>query len=362
MPLSRRSFVAGAAAAPLALHALQAQPPERPWRLGVTLAGPEFGVGKEFSNLAPGRLGREYTYNSEATTAYFCKQGLKLLRIPVRWERMQPQLGQALDRAELDRLRTAVAWGAKHGGQVIIDVHNFARYCLGRPAGVRECIIDEKIDGNIPVTRQHFADLWARLAAAFKDEAAVAAYGLMNEPHHLGASDWKAISQAAVDALRPHDPRRLILVPGEDWSSAMRWPGANGPRAWVRDPNDNVAYEAHCYFDRDNSGTYKQTYQDEAKADANLGTRGVERLRPFVAWCRENKVRGYLGEFGCPADPEWLRVLAAFLRELRGAGMPGLWWAAGEWWGEYPLSLQPKQNYRQPAGQLATLLDALAGK
>src|SRR5262245_32279522 len=128
MSLSRRAFVAGTATAPFALPSLAlGQAGEgAPW-LGVSLAGPEFGTHKAgFSNLSPGIFDRDYTFNHEPTSAYFCKQGLRLLRIPVRWERLQPRLGQALNGVELARLRTAVGWAGKNGGQAIIDVHNSA--------------------------------------------------------------------------------------------------------------------------------------------------------------------------------------------------------------------------------------------
>lgn len=364
MVISRRSFVSttatSALAGPLLAPAKEAEPTPR---LGVSLAGPEFGTQRAgFSNLAPGVFGRDYTYNHEATTSYFCKQGLKLLRIPIRWERIQPKLGQGLDAAELERLRTAIGWARTNGGEVVIDVHNYGRYFLGRDSGVRECIIDEVVDGATLVSRQNFADLWDRLADAFKEDTTVAAYGLMNEPHDMGKSNWKEISQAAIDAVRGQDRKKLILVAGDDWSSAPRWARANGPWAWVKDPADNVAYEAHCYFDRDGSGQYKMSYQAERDADVSLDGRGVERLVPFVGWCRVNRVRGFLGEFGCPADPGWLKLLADFLKALRQAGIDGCWWAAGEWWKDYPLSLQPTDDFRKPAGQLPTLLGALAGK
>ena len=64
-----------------------------------------------------------------------------------------------------------------------------------------------------------------------------------------------------------------------------------------------------------------------------------------------------------PGQPAGNRlVLAGFLTALRQAGMDGCWWAAGEWWKDYPRSLQPTDDFRTPAGQLATLRIALADK
>jgi endoglucanase len=358
--MSRRVFlgkqigtVAALAAAPgLSAPGQSAPPRER----GVSLAGPEFGVGSDFSNAKRGKFGRAYTYNTERTVAYFCERGIRLLRLPLRWERLQPQLGEALDNSELGRVKTFVGWARKHGGKVILDIHNYARYRIERNGRGREMMIDERDRGETPVTRMHFADLWTRLSGAFHDEPAVYAYGLMNEPHDLGRSDWKAISQAAVTAIRRDSDKKRILIAGDSWSNAPRFTEINGPKPWIKDPAGNVAYEAHCYFDHDFSGRYGLTYEAEQARDPKLESRGRDRLRPFVRWCQTNRVAGFLGEFGIPPDPRWQSVLAGFLEELDRAGMESCYWAAGEWWGDYPLSIQPRRNYQQAAPQLRTLI------
>ncbi len=63
---------------------------------GVNLAGAEFGE----DNL-PGVYGRDYTYNSEATFRYFAAKGLNLIRLCLRWERLQPLLLGPLDAENL---------------------------------------------------------------------------------------------------------------------------------------------------------------------------------------------------------------------------------------------------------------------
>jgi endoglucanase len=326
-------------------------------RRGVSLSGAEFGADKaDFSNENPGVFDKDYTYNSERTTAYFCDQQLRLLRLPFRWERLQPRLGEALDETELKRLKTAVAWARNHRGEVILDVHNYGRYCLLRNGRKCECVIDERVGRSVAVTRQHFAELWRRLSREFHDEPAIYAYGLMNEPHDMGSSDWKAISQAAVDAIRGEKDDKLILVAGDHWSNAHRFAEFNGARAWIKDPANQIAYEAHCYFDHDFSGQYKQGYDKELADDPKTENRSEDRLMPFVRWCRSNRVRGFLGEYGIPAsDERWQKLLSRFLRMLDDADMDSCYWAAGEWWGDYPLSIQPRRDFEQDAPQMRLL-------
>ena len=61
----------------------------------------------------------------------------------------------------------------------------------------------------------HFASLWTNLSTAFKANAGVAGYGLMNEPVGMaGPVAWEQASQAAVTAIRNNGDTKLVLVPG----------------------------------------------------------------------------------------------------------------------------------------------------
>lgn len=365
MVVNRRTILRGAAAGlaasavsvPASGQAHEQPAASKPPRRGVNISGAEFGERPEFSNANPGVFGRDYTYNSERTVAYFAEQGITLLRVPFRWERIQPRLSMPLDTAELDRLVKFVGWAKAHAATVVLDVQNFGRYRLrwdGKPTDV---IIDQAFGAERPVTREHFADLWGRLSAAFRDEPVVEAYGLMNEPHDMGDSDWKGISQTALDAIRATGDKKLVFIPGESYSNSDRFAEINGPLPWIKDPANNVAYEAHCYFDSNYSGTYAQSYDAELAKDKNLAIRGIRRLIQFAGWCSANGVRGFLGEFGVPGDdPRWLELLDHFLHALDRTGMDGCWWAAGEWWGDYKLSIQPRENFQNPAPQLAHLV------
>jgi uncharacterized protein (TIGR03437 family) len=183
----------------------------------------------------------------------------------------------------------------------------------------------------------------------------------MNEPHDMGSANWKAISQLVLDAIRANQDDKLILIPGDSWSSANRWVITHGPTAWIRDPANNFAYEAHQYFDRDESGTYAASYDSELARDPNLANVGRTRVSRFIDWCRSNNVRGIVDEYGIPGnDPRWATVLENFLAALDAAGMDGAYWAAGEWWGSYPLSVQPEGNFTLDRPQMP-ILTAHAG-
>ena len=312
---------------------------------GVNIAGAEFGEG-----TLPGELDRHYTFNSEPTFAYFPEQGLPLLRVPIRWERIQPELFGPLDANYLFRLTENITWARNHGGRVIIDVHNYGRYKINGS----EFILDTRYNGEIRVPSEALSDLWVRLAAEFGDNPGVYGYGLMNEPHDMGPVDWKAISQEVVTAIRNTGDTKAIFIGGDSWSSAERWVLIHGADSWINDPADNFYYEAHLYFDEDASGRYFLSYDQERARNPNLDQIGPERLHPFRTWCANNEVRCFVGEYGIPNnDDRWLTVLDNLLTAMDQANMAGTYWAAGDWWGGYALSVQPENG--EPKRQLATL-------
>lgn len=239
---------------------------------GINVAGAEFAFPADassstYSNVNPGVYGTHWTYPSEATLRYLASRGITTVRLPIRWERVQPQLGGALDTAELRRLTDTLAQARDAGLGVIVDVHNYAGYYLhDGTKGVRRSI------GSAEVTNARFTDLWLRLSRALRSHNAVAGYGLMNEPVGMigGAPAWETASQAAVDAIRGDGDTTLILVPGYEWSGAQRWSSVH-PKAWITDPAGNHRYEAHHYFDRDNSSRYLRSYRDEVINAASRG-------------------------------------------------------------------------------------------
>ncbi|WP_144018783.1 glycoside hydrolase family 5 protein [Demequina sp. NBRC 110056] len=231
-------------------------------RHGVNLAGLEFGTGGAFSNETPGELGVDYFAEPVASYAWLAQRGIDLVRLPVRWERLQPALDGELDAGQVEIVTAQLDAAAAAGIEVILDLHNYGAYVTPHGAALL---------GSEWLTEDQFVDVWLRLADAWGDHPAVVGYGLMNEPHDIGgdsataAATWESVSQAAVDALRAAGDERLILVAGYDWSSLARWAGTH-PTGWIDDPADAFRYEAHHYWDQHGAGEYSQSYADELAA------------------------------------------------------------------------------------------------
>src|SRR5215471_7161474 len=111
--------------------------PVAPYRRGVNVCGAEFG-----ETHLPGTQGRDYTFNSEATFRYFAEKGLGLIRLPLQWERLQHTPGGPLDAAYLAGVESNVAWAKAHGAEIILEVHNFARYSVPAGGSLETYVID----------------------------------------------------------------------------------------------------------------------------------------------------------------------------------------------------------------------------
>ncbi|MDD4922388.1 MAG: glycoside hydrolase family 5 protein [Bacteroidales bacterium] len=297
---------------------------------GLNLAGGEFGK-------AAGVYGKNYTYPTTESLDHARTNGFKLIRMPFLWERIQPVLGGNLDVLEVDRIREVLSNARSRGLLVILDMHNYCRRTINGKS---------KLINSSEVSLEKIADAWMKIAEVFKDEENIWGYGLMNEPHDMASKeDWFNIAQAVITKIRIVDTKTTILVGGDRWSSAEKWPQYSNNLKYLVDPSNNIIFEAHVYFDKNGSGKYKGTYEEEKTTPMT----GVLRVTPFVRWLKKNKLKGFIGEYGVPDDdPRWLVTLDNFLDYLKKNNVNGTYWAAGSKWGKYRLSVESRDGIERP--------------
>jgi endoglucanase len=305
---------------------------------GVNLAGGEFGGLQAI-------YGKDYFYPDRAQMAAFRAAGMNVFRLPVRWERVQPSLGEPLSKAEMTRIDAVVANATAMGASVIIDIHNYARYA-------RQPI------GSPSVPPAMLRDLWVRLAQRYRGNDRVI-FGLMNEPVKIGATAWAAAASDALIGIRSTGAQNLVLVPGAYWSGAHSWTSnagrlvSNGQAlAGLRDPANNMAFDFHQYFDPNSSGATDRCIAPEM---------AEKRLAVATSWLRVTGNRGMLTEFGVGRSPECAVVLKTALEHLAANPEWIGWtiWASSAWFGSYHFNLYPAQS--PPPPQLETLRPWLVG-
>lgn len=296
---------------------------------GVNISGAEFG-----ENNLPGVIKTNYIYPQDLETYnYFSSKRITLIRLPIRWERVQNHAYGNLSSPDIMQIQNVLKIAEKNHMQVIIDLHNFGRY-YGSPL-TKE-------------TSNMLSDVWTKLALQFRNFPGLYGYELMNEPHDLpgGSNSWAKIAQDVTLAIRIVDHKSAILIPGYNWQNAQNW-STNNSHILISDPYKNVIYSSHIYFD----STYQGIYKKDFDSDNRTINDGVNYSNNFRDWLLKHHARGMFTEFGVPDnDPRWLTTMDLFLQaNTSNPNIVGsIYWSSGPWWNNYPLSIQPKNGQDRP--------------
>lgn len=314
--------------------------PKIPAPFGTNLSGGEFS----FSGTAS-----DWRYPRTQELDYLASKGFKLIRLPFLWERVQPTLNGALDEESLSHLKNIV-WAARTRGMwVLLDLHNYNRRRTKNP----DNSITDQIIGSSGVPISTIQDFWTKMAAEFKNFDNIYAHGIMNEPYSIPRDiPWVNTAQAIIDAIRTEDTQNTIMVGGDSYSSASSWPTVSDNLRKLKDPSNNLMFEAHSYFDKNSSGEYASYVADGATAQT-----AVNRVNPFVEWLKKYNLRGFMGEYGIPNNPNantdkadaadnslWNTVLNNGLQHLSANGVNGTYWSYGSSWDTYKLSVMPNAD------------------
>ncbi|MBX3016895.1 MAG: glycoside hydrolase family 5 protein [Bdellovibrionaceae bacterium] len=287
---------------------------------GVNLSGGEYNEGKPNAQLFT-----DYVFPNQSQMKYYADKGLKVIRLPFDGNRLQPTRNGALDTTELGHLRDVVNAARSEGLIVILDPHNYGKL---RMANGNEGLIG--IAGE--VSNAEFADFWARVAVAFKNDANVW-FGIMNEPFVQTASYWQQSAAAAVAAIRATGAKHKVLVPGTSWTGGHSWISSGNAQVWEGFQDSNFAIEIHQYLDSDSSGTSATCIADSH-----------QRLNGVTAWARAQGVQLFLGEIGwstnalCMSEGD---AVMALLTTNRDVWLGYSYWSGGPWLGSYMFTIEP---------------------
>jgi endoglucanase len=294
--------------------------------IGLNIAGAEFT-----SHVLPGQLNKHYFFPKNSHLQYWAERGIRNIRFPIKWERLQPRLNGAFDpfyAAQIDKL---LADAAKHDMDVILDVHNYGRYRGG-------------VVGTKDVPLASYQNLLERMAQRWGKHPALYGYDIMNEPYGLADQYWPKAAQAGINGVRKFDRDNIIFIEGASYSSAARWPRYADQLLDLKDPADNIVFSAHVYLDKDASGRYIGS--PGKNFDTNVG---VKRVTPFIEWLKKNGKRGHIGEIGVPPhDALYLEAMNRTLAHLQKHCIPVAYFAAGPAWGNHFLSVEPKDGKEKP--------------
>lgn len=296
-------------------------------QLGIVLSGGEFTPG--------GQYGQNYGYPGPESIDYYADKGMKIVRMPFTWERVQPKMFGELDPLEMSRLDAAVNHCISRGQTVGIDVHN-GGYLNG------------KLIGGSEVSDEAFADLWARLAANYFDRQDSTILMLMSEPYDQCARQWIKTANKAIQAIRRTGAKQIIVVPGSYYDGGWTWAKSDNQKivgGGVVDPLNNYMFEIHQYMDGNGAGGTSEI--------AYWPTIGADRLADVTNWARAKGHKLFLGEFASADDAasmEGLRYMVRYVMENSDVWKYATWWGGGDRWMGAMFALDPL-DYKNPVDQ-----------
>jgi endoglucanase len=299
---------------------------------GVNISGGEFGK-------LPGVLGYQYKYPTNGDIDYFAGQGFKVIRVPFRWQRLQPVPFGPLSEPDRVSLQKVVAYANARGLTVVIDMHDYAARIVSTAAA--------RI-GTAELPAAALTDAWVKVGADYRGNDKVWV-GLMNEPSGLPIADWWKVAQEVVTQIRKKGVNNKLLVPGGSWTGAYSWiksGNATYAEQFV-DPGKNYAFEVHQYFDSDSSGTH---------IPCSVGS--ASRVDAVLNWAVSRKVKLFFGEMAASSDPQCAIEYPAALTKLNSSPAVIAWtaWGGGYSWATtYMFRLNPLTADNNPTAHMLLL-------
>jgi endoglucanase len=143
----------------------------------------------------------------------------------------------------LEWLDQNVTWARQHEMRLILDMHTPIGGFWLDPTSDQ---VSFDIWSN-PRLQQQNADLWRVIADRYKDEPAIAAYDLLNEPVTTDATgeQWKNFTQQLVDSVTSVDQNHLLVI-GGIYGVNSRYGAAGIDQHFLVD-DKNVVYDFHFY-------------------------------------------------------------------------------------------------------------------
>lgn len=338
------------------------------WFSGINLSGFEFSTAPNGSVLPDLSQADETTPDSDlASTAAFLNQGANTIRLPIRWEYMQPIQNNSptfdpagyFNKLIIPTLETITS----HDYYVILDLHAYMHYATvgnevagcGGPDG--QCP-----DGVLVTDPQAYVAIWSQIWQAIQNDPKIKAdhilIDIVNEPtdpnNNLTAQEVFAMETAVINKLQIANFPGYFLVEGVSWSGLHSWTSAGNAAVFTRSNFqqagvtnlNNVIINVHQYFDANFSGT-----QDTCQTDLTTTGPNGFNLQDFVNYLQTNQLKGIVTEFGAGTDQTTCApTMNGFLQYLKtnaysaskGYGFVGFTaWSTGHGWGNYNLLIQP---------------------
>jgi hypothetical protein len=147
-------------------------------------------------------------------------EGMNHVRVPINSRVVMDDAGELIEPG-LALIDHVIEWCHDHDLWVVLDLH-------GAPGGQTGTNIDDSRGSPELFLSDRYRmltiELWRALAQRYRDETAVAAYDLLNEPlpnqfQHIYADDLRDLYRELTSAIREIDPNHMISYEGTHWAT-----------------------------------------------------------------------------------------------------------------------------------------------
>lgn len=242
------------------------------------------------------------------------RQGFEIVRIPYRWERLQPTLGAAFNATHQTALDNAVREVVAQGMIAQPVTHNFGgRVVVGGTGAIGA---PEVKIGSATLTHAHWEDFCSRLGALWADISDSVWLDLMNEPDSLPLNGYAtetdhlvAIYNKAIVQLRTAGFTGRIVLEGNGYNNAQFFDdnpwyntGSTPPtsadafHAGIVDSGNNWIASVHNYPEPDHGNS-----TDPITDPVALRT----RMENVLAWCTSTGRSVIVGEYAANASDQY---------------------------------------------------------
>jgi len=137
---------------------------------------------------------------------FIAKRGFDHVRIPIRFSgHASTSAPYAIDATFFARIDAVLDQATAANLAVLVDMHAYDEMATD-PTG----------------QRSRFVALWSQIASRYQNRPDTVAFELLNEPNTQLDSMWNDIAAAAITAIRPTNPHRLVVVDTVSWADPTK--------------------------------------------------------------------------------------------------------------------------------------------